>query len=275
MENEATETTSAPESFSEHGTEEQLGKLYGALARAMGEFLPIDRTRTVRVQTKTGGAYTFDYAEMDEINRAIGPALKAHGLAMITPFHRGGRDSRATLTVQLMHEAGGRIRSCFSFDAGADVKDLGGQTTYIMRYMTSKFLRLHADGDSDDMPTRANEVGVEASRREPQRDRQAPPKVPAPKAEPAPAPKVPAPKAKPQAAPVEVVDEPPADNAPVLPETKAELREAIARAKTVGGWSSDDLREFCVKVTGLSPAEAQNLEASARKLISALAESEG
>lgn len=162
--------------FSEHGSPEAVGQLYAALAEAQGEYEPIARTKQVKIQSQKG-SYSFEYAEMDEINTAIKAAHKKHGLALIAPFSRADAQGTATHHV-ILSKGGARLHVRYGFVPGADVKDLGGQTTYLMRYLVSKLLRLHAEGDADDQPSAARgETSAETKKL-----RQEPPKPPPPKA---------------------------------------------------------------------------------------------
>lgn len=274
--------------FSEHGTGMQLAQLYKALAKAMGEFAPIERTRTVKVQTRDGRSYSFDYAEMDEINRGIGPALSVNGLALITPFSRAEATGSATHHLILSHEAGARLKVSYAFQAGHDVKELGGQTTYQMRYLVSKAMRLHAEGDADDQPTGRNETSAEASPRQPNRGpNREPPKMPpqAPKAQakaPEPPPRDdsdPGPAGTPAAVVAAAVHPEVPETRVVLdaeadrpkPTTLVELKKQI-KAALAAGVTMDDLRAMGMRVTGKSGAEIQKSESASQAFLAALGE---
>jgi hypothetical protein len=137
--------------FTEHGTPEQIAQLYAALAKAQGAFGPVHRSRTVTVKMREGGAYSFAYAPLEDLLAATRPALVANGLAVLTPIVR--RDPRSALIVVYISHAGGAAMAfAFTFEPRPEVKDLGGQITYLRRYAYSAALNLAADDDEDDAP---------------------------------------------------------------------------------------------------------------------------
>lgn len=62
--------------------ERQAAREYAdAMAKFQAECPPIRKTSTAKVVTKSGGAYTYAYAELDEIARTVRPLLHKYGLA--------------------------------------------------------------------------------------------------------------------------------------------------------------------------------------------------
>jgi len=125
-------------------------KLNAALAKAQAEFPPIPKDRTVTVQTKTGGSYTFDYAPLDTILATVRPVLAKHGLAIVQRLEAPGGVGSA-LRTELRHEAGGIIASSFplgQYDPGA-VQALGSRITYLRRYALAALLCVAAEDDDD------------------------------------------------------------------------------------------------------------------------------
>lgn len=163
----ATRTTALTDCTEFLGTPEQIASLFGALATAKGAFKPIPRTKTVRVQMKSGGSYTFDYAPLESILPAIEPALSAEGLCVLQP---PGRDANGdmTLTTIIGHSAGGMLVNRFALPPVTGMKDLGAELTYAQRYCLTKVLGLAAgDPDADDVadPDRG-ESGAQAQPRQ-------------------------------------------------------------------------------------------------------------
>lgn len=136
----------------EFGTDEQLGKLYLAIANAQAEFGAITRTKTVNVRMKDGGGYSFAYAPLEDLLAATRPALAKNGLAVMTPIARDGGDAKIVMI--LAHKDGGRIVTTFAFPPKPDIKELAGQITYLRRYSYSAMLNLAADDDDDDKGAR-------------------------------------------------------------------------------------------------------------------------
>lgn len=78
-------------------------KLYGALARARGEFPDIPRNRVATIRMKSGGQYSYKYADLADVIRATTPALAAYGLAVMQ-WPEGG-----TLKTMICHEGGASV----------------------------------------------------------------------------------------------------------------------------------------------------------------------
>ena len=89
---------------SEYHLSEPLSKktpgLNAALAKARGEFPDIPRTRIATIKMKNGGQYSYKYANLADVFRAIDPALAAYGL-LVMQWPEG--DSLHTLVA---HESG-------------------------------------------------------------------------------------------------------------------------------------------------------------------------
>lgn len=58
-------------------------KLFSALARARGEFPDIPRNRRATIRMKSGGQYSYAYADLADVFRATTPALAAYGLSVM------------------------------------------------------------------------------------------------------------------------------------------------------------------------------------------------
>lgn len=147
-------------SYQERGTEAQIAALYGALAKARGEFAPFTKTKRVEVRSKEGRLlYPFEYAPMDVLLAATTPALSANGLVVMMPFVTAQNDTTRQLVI-IAHAQGGRLCFEFEFCPNSDEKLFGGQTTYLQRYCYRSVLTLAADGDLEEQPTRKGEDSV-------------------------------------------------------------------------------------------------------------------
>jgi hypothetical protein len=135
-----------------HGADFQasptIGKLAGALAKAQGAFEAIGKTREVKVQTKTGGSYTFAYAPLDEVLRSVRPALASNGLALAQTL--AGEGAARTMTTTLLHESGEWMSSTTTLPGQATTaQEFGSQVTYMRRYAIVSILGVVADEDDD------------------------------------------------------------------------------------------------------------------------------
>ena len=63
-----------------------ITELSAALAKAQGEFAPIAKNRSVTITKKTGGFFTFRYADLEATIDATRPALSKNGLSIIQPI---------------------------------------------------------------------------------------------------------------------------------------------------------------------------------------------
>lgn len=206
-------------SFAIHG---EPSKLFSALAKAQGAFSKIVRDVTVNVRTRDGGSYSYEYAPLERVLEACIPALSANGLALIQPPHGSGRFVVRTL---LTHESGAYIECLAALPApkeGAEQKmqDLGGQMTFMRRYVAQALLGVSAEDDDD-----ANQSdGNQATRSGPRANTQGrPPEKPqAAQQKPAPAKETPRPEPAPQPAPAAAKEpERPKSTPPPLPQTPA------------------------------------------------------
>lgn len=144
------------------GTAEQVGELLEALAKAQGNFQPIEKNRSVTIRGQKNGQkyeYSFRYADMDELHSATRPALTAEGVTVLQPVTRG--DACAVYTMVCKGRA--LMVSEFKIDEtrdkeGAfDLKAFAGDSTYGMRYGYAKALGLSTGEDADNAPQAGGE----------------------------------------------------------------------------------------------------------------------
>lgn len=174
-------------------TIEQQAALYGALAKAQGQFAPIIKDRNAKIQMKAGGEYSYRYADLASVIDAVRPALAAHGLAMFQLIDQGS-DGSIMVGGVLAHEGGGRIESWMGWSVQGDIKSLASTITYLRRYVLTALLGVAAEDDDDAVQAPS---GRPVSKAPPARSEAPPPR---PKLEPGPKPP-PAAKAPPKGAP--------------------------------------------------------------------------
>jgi hypothetical protein len=130
-----------------------IGELFADLAKAQGEFEPIEQNKTARIVKNGTLLYTFDYADMGEIRSKTTPALSKNNIAVIAiPTVRDARTGGHILRTMLVHKSGARIESVLALPGMGDkdnVKDFGGYITYLRRYQLSAMLNVAADADLD------------------------------------------------------------------------------------------------------------------------------
>lgn len=125
--------------------------LYAALAKAQGQFQPIEKNREVRIQMKSGGSYNFRYADLQEVLAKTRPALAANGLALVQTIEQA--DTGIKLVCALVHAEGGIITSQVPMASARDLGDpkaFGAAISYLRRYLVTAILGVAADDDLDE-----------------------------------------------------------------------------------------------------------------------------
>jgi hypothetical protein len=139
-------------------TSEQINELATALAKAQANFKPIPRDKTVNVRMKSGGQYTFSYAPLESILRAVKPALTAEGLALSQAVI--ATDSHEYLETKLMlgtQTLSNRVRIIL-VESGPQA--YGSALMYARRYGVTLLLCICADDDDDGNVAEGNEAHV-------------------------------------------------------------------------------------------------------------------
>ncbi len=171
-------------------------KLFASLAKAQGEYKPIARSRKVKVKTRGGDEYTFDYAPLEEVISATLPALNANGIGWIC-LRADGEPGVADLHTMLTHESGAFVHVVEKLSTLAVNQDgseypmkqqeFGSQLTYRRRYQYQCLAGCSPEYDDDGSKGEGNEA-VPVQRRQEQRRE---PPAPKPRQEPARAPSQP------------------------------------------------------------------------------------
>lgn len=126
----------------------ELDELAKALTKFQSEVPSIPRNKTVRVKTRSGGTYSFDYAPLETIIDYTKKELSENGLAVTQlPTFNG------SVTTLLLHESGQYIRFETGLDNDndkpSDMQDMGSRITYNRRYALGGVLGLATDEDDD------------------------------------------------------------------------------------------------------------------------------
>lgn len=147
----------------------QLDKLADALAKASSKFPVIERGCTAKVRTKAGGEYSYDYADLDDVLRAVRGPLADNGLTL-THDHVVHREPFAVeTTAMLVHSSGQFLKTsplyipCDGTMAPAQL--VGSACTYGRRYTTQAILGLSTEADDDGNGAGGNDAST--GKREP------------------------------------------------------------------------------------------------------------
>jgi hypothetical protein len=139
-----------------------IDKLAAALAAAQLEMPAIEKDKTAKVETRTGGSYTYDYADLASILKVTRPVLARHGLAVLQPVTVEAKGSVVIKTI-ILHASGQWIAESLTMpvvDSG-DPQKLGSALSYGRRYAYCGVVGITPEDEDDDGTAAA---GVEGSR---------------------------------------------------------------------------------------------------------------
>lgn len=122
-----------------------------ALLHAQAEYPPLDKGKTVKVDTKSGGSYSYNYADLAHTKKATDPYLWKNGLVINgrTEF-RDGKE----LQVDTLHHvhSSETVVSEIEITEG-DMKQFGGNSTYAKRYNYCNLSGRVGEDDSEARPS--------------------------------------------------------------------------------------------------------------------------
>ena len=130
----------------------EIDQIAAALSDFQSELKQPELSKEVSVKTRTGGSYTFKYADLSTCVKAAVPAMKKTGLA-VTQLIIGG-----TLTTLLVHKSGQWFKSELQIGNSPDYQALGSAITYLKRYSYCAILGIVADTDDDANAACGNEA---------------------------------------------------------------------------------------------------------------------
>lgn len=132
-------------------TSTELNELFAALAKAQGAFPAIAKDKSARIQTKAGGAYSYDYADLATVLSAVRPALSANGLAILQQIALLVDTNRVVVTTVLAHASGQCVMATLQLPVNdaRDPRSIASAITYARRYSLIGMLGV-APADEDD-----------------------------------------------------------------------------------------------------------------------------
>ena len=142
-------------------TSVETDKISEALAKAQGEMKNPEKNQTARIPMKSGGTYSYNYADLPATIEAVRGPLAKYGLAHTAAVTRSNFGT--TLTVRLSHASGQWLQSEMDLPASSDPKSAAANLTYFRRYLLTGLVGIAADEDLDSEP----EHGATYSKRTP------------------------------------------------------------------------------------------------------------
>lgn len=141
-------------------TSPTIGKLTEALCKAKLEMPAIVKDKTVKVRTKTGGEYVFEFASNDEITTKTTPTLAKHGLAIV---HSTWPENGVEMLITTLSHTSGEWEIAKSIIKTSDTSNqaYGGGISFLKRYHTGALLNLAIDQDDDANGADGNQFSIE------------------------------------------------------------------------------------------------------------------
>jgi hypothetical protein len=147
----------------------EIDQLAAALAKFQSLVPIIPKNHEAKIPTKSGGEYSYEYADLGDIIEAIKPHKAECGLSVVqTPGFTviessGDQSCLHTLSTRLLHISGQWIEDSMILSVPGDIKTHGSAITYARRYAQAAILGLVTDKD-DDGTLAAEAYGADSKR---------------------------------------------------------------------------------------------------------------
>lgn len=114
---------------------EQINELAAALVKAQAVIKPAHQDGTGKIQTKTGGSYSYDYASLNSVWDACREALHSNGLSVVQLTDDASGADVVTVVTRLLHTSGQWIEGRLSMKpTQLTPQGMGSCLTYCRRY---------------------------------------------------------------------------------------------------------------------------------------------
>ncbi|WP_121605355.1 ERF family protein [Virgibacillus sp. Bac332] len=143
---------------------ESNNEIAQALAKAWGELETPKHNSRVKVQTKNGGSYTFDYTDLAGIFEVANKVYKENGISILQNASTKELNGNLMISVEtmLLHSSGEWVKSePLQMPCSTSMQDMGGQITYMKRYSLSAMLGLATEKDDDANGASGNEYQMQ------------------------------------------------------------------------------------------------------------------
>lgn len=127
---------------------ESIAELAKALAKAQAKMPVVRKEHTATVPLKSGGQFSYKYADLADTIQAALPVLAENGISLVQSPAGGLNDQ--WLTILLIHESGEWLEDDMPlYMPKADAQGQGSAITYARRYQLSAFIGVAPDADDD------------------------------------------------------------------------------------------------------------------------------
>lgn len=123
------------------------GEIAQALAAFQADMPTVAKNKTAKVPTKTGGSYSYTYADLADVTEAAMPLLAKHGLSFAC-LPGSDDHGQPVLTGTLLHTSGESLAGSLPI-RGATPQEVGSSLTYMRRYLLGCITGLVTDDDED------------------------------------------------------------------------------------------------------------------------------
>lgn len=127
-------------------TSEKTGELVKALLLSQQQFPVITKDKTAKVPTKSGGQYSYTYADLTSVLDAVKPILLKNGLVL---QHGAEANGHNAINCRLSHISGEWQESALNLPDGVEAQSMGSAVTYYRRYTACAMLGISTEDDDD------------------------------------------------------------------------------------------------------------------------------
>lgn len=119
-----------------------------AFIAATASIPAIAKTKTAKIPTKSGGEYSYTYADLGDIIDVVKPELKKHDLVVVQSALT--IDNMIGVETRIYHKAGHvEIFGPLTLPRGNSAQDAGSAVTYARRYALTAALGINTEDDDD------------------------------------------------------------------------------------------------------------------------------
>lgn len=138
------------EIVSEPAPVKPIASLAEALAAFQAEAPTFTKGKTAKVKMKTGGEYSYKYADLSDILPVVSPLLAKYGLSWSSKPARA-EDGQLVLRYRLLHTSGETDgdEMPLGVDPHCKPQELGSAITYMRRYAMTAQLNIATEEDDD------------------------------------------------------------------------------------------------------------------------------